>query len=291
MSEKHISCYYGKYQKNFGDLLTPLILDYYLKRYISPHYHIQYRSFHPMKIRPQIVGMGSLLDNIPSHYSGHIWTTGNAQPGFRLQLNHRDVCIHAVRGRLTLDSIDIEHPPKISPQKMALGDGALLLPRIFPRTNPPDVVLGLVPHVCDYDTVHSWTHWNSNPNIMILNLRDDPSCILEQIKRCHYVLSSSLHGLVVADAYGIPNGRFQVTTSQQIVGGSWKFQDYYTCFDIDPDYIPPVIHLHPEYTVKNLLEFIHQQHNTFTYIQSQMLRVTEKLHQATVNMIQQLKRD
>ena len=37
-------------------------------------------------------------------------------------------------------------------------------------------------------------------------------------------MSSSLHGLIAADAYGIPNARINLTG--RLVGGDFKFEDY-----------------------------------------------------------------
>jgi pyruvyltransferase len=46
---------------------------------------------------------------------------------------------------------------------------------------------------------------------------------------CKIVLSSSLHGLVLADSFQIPNKR--IVLSNNIIGGDFKFKDYYSGID------------------------------------------------------------
>ena len=53
----------------------------------------------------------------------------------------------------------------------------------------------------------------------------NPLDVIDQITSCRKILSSSLHGLIVADAYRIPNAR--LILSNLICGGDFKFDDYY----------------------------------------------------------------
>jgi len=46
--------------------------------------------------------------------------------------------------------------------------------------------------------------------------------------QCRTIVSSSLHGLVVADSLGIPNMR--MICSDRIRGGDYKYDDYYSAF-------------------------------------------------------------
>ena len=51
----------------------------------------------------------------------------------------------------------------------------------------------------------------------------DVKTIVEAITSSEFVISSSLHGLILSDAYGIPNRKLQLGSGESI----FKFEDYY----------------------------------------------------------------
>lgn len=53
--------------------------------------------------------------------------------------------------------------------------------------------------------------------------------VLELIASSEYVLSSSLYGLIVADALGKPSR--WLLLSRLVGGGGFKFRDYFSAFD------------------------------------------------------------
>jgi pyruvyltransferase len=99
-------------------------------------------------------------------------------------------------------------------------------------TAPPlkTSVLGIVPHL---------NHRNSpiirrlaaEVDARIIDVTDEPAKVIEAIAGCEFVFSTSLHGLVVADSFGIPN--CWVTTHPRPFGGDWKFADYYSNWLLD----------------------------------------------------------
>jgi hypothetical protein len=50
--------------------------------------------------------------------------------------------------------------------------------------------------------------------------------VTNEITNSEFVVSSSLHGLIIADAFGIPNARLRI--SDRMPGGDWKFMDYFS---------------------------------------------------------------
>jgi hypothetical protein len=56
--------------------------------------------------------------------------------------------------------------------------------------------------------------------------------VVEAITACHAILSSSLHGLIVAEAYGVPAAWMTIT--DKVKGGGFKFCDYYLATGREP---------------------------------------------------------
>jgi pyruvyltransferase len=48
---------------------------------------------------------------------------------------------------------------------------------------------------------------------------------LEELNSCEYIFSESLHGLIIADAYGIKNAWIKMGGD---VGDGFKYRDYYS---------------------------------------------------------------
>lgn len=165
----------------------------------------------------------------------------------------------AVRGRKTLNRIK-EFQPHIS---VPLGDPGILVNLIYPPSNQKSNQIGIVHHFIDCDTPLV-SRLRSDPRFLIINPLDPPAEVARQISSCPFVLSSSLHGLIFADSYHIPNAH--ITFSDQVMGGEYKFTDYDSAFnrkhlDADPDKITDfnyLAQLATEYQpIKNLKK--HQQ--------------------------------
>ncbi len=109
-----------------------------------------------------------------------------------------------------------------------VGDPALVLPYIYdPRPYSNRIKkykLSIIPHYVDLYTVIQ-----KYPNYNIINLLDPIERIIDQIVQSEFIISSSLHRLIVADAYGVPNKWVKFT--DKILGDDTKYHDYYTTTD------------------------------------------------------------
>lgn len=128
------------------------------------------------------------------------------------------VKIHAVRGRLTkaelINTLGWDVPD-------VFGDPGLLLPDFV---KPDDSLHGDV--VCVPHYVHRSAVLSGNPKIRVSDVRLQVSHVAKEIAGASVVISSSLHGLIVAQAYGVPWVWLDVE-DQQLTGGDFKFNDFF----------------------------------------------------------------
>jgi pyruvyltransferase len=134
--------------------------------------------------------------------------------------------VTAVRGHLTKARIkDVD-------SQVALGDPGLLAQVLVGATPRKKHLLGLVPHFLDAD-LPAVTQLQTWPGVTVIDVTEPAPKVVREIAQCHYVLSSSLHGLIVADSVGTPNAYLALSNDTRI-GGPNKFLDYYSVF-ADPD--------------------------------------------------------
>ena len=164
--------------------------------------------------------IGSIISWMTSPKS-IIWGSGVVYPNQKLKFKPKKVL--AVRGPLTRQYLmeqGVECPE-------IYGDPALLFPRFY---TPPVLTsvnkygLGIIPHFRDKNNPLI-KKLENNKDILIIDVTNITPWhkFIDQITSCNYIVSSSLHGIILSDAYGIPN------TWVEFKGGERKrfaFQDY-----------------------------------------------------------------
>ena len=170
--------------------------------------------------RTHLLCIGSILEEYCNAYS-IVWGCGAIEGKKNLKQKPQRVC--AVRGPLTRkyllqQGVDC---PEI------YGDPALLTPLIYSSKPGKKYELGFIPHYADCDLPQVEELRRCHPEIHIIKMKGYESWtdVIEQITSCKAILASSLHGLILADAYNIPNVR--VRLSDKILGGDFKFFDYF----------------------------------------------------------------
>jgi len=195
---------------NFGDVLSIKLVE----RIVGVPVVAYKRK--PKDNVPKLLAVGSIL-----HIAADgdvVWGSGvNGKDLASKNYRFSDVDVRAVRGPLTRQFLMREvgiTPPQI------YGDPVLLFPYLFPefkRSEKPSIPYLIVAHYSDAhafpkdqypNVVYAWEPWNE---------------IVKKILDSEFVISSSLHGVVVADAYGIPSRLLRIDNSEPIL----KFSDYY----------------------------------------------------------------
>jgi hypothetical protein len=115
------------------------------------------------------------------------------------------------------------------------GDPALLLPDIYNPNVQKTYDLGIIPHYVDYKRAQE-IYGDSLPVIDLMT--HDFLATTDQILSCKAIISSSLHGVIVAHAYGIP--AIWVRFSDKLSGDNTKYADYFLSVGLDP-YNGPLI--------------------------------------------------
>lgn len=190
--------------KNFGDEMGPDILQ---------------RLGHTVERVPvhkaEVVTIGSVFHHLPDAPSGCVVAGAGIMHGDRRPLIIAHLDVRLVRGQVTMDSL-IASPDQIMP---AVGDPAMLAAELYPNYKSPvkKYKLGWLPHYMDGRTI-------SYANTVISPLMP-PEQVVSEIVQCEYLLTSSLHGLIVAQAFGIPAQRL---VHPSVLGGDTKWVDYAT---------------------------------------------------------------
>lgn len=183
---------------NLGDALSPVILENF-----TEHKSELASSDESGKL----LLVGSLLDIVKDNDT--ICGIGSNKPNFTLEANDTMRFI-SVRGPLTRFQIKGADVPK------NYGDPALLLPLMyFPKIEKKKKT-GIIPHYVDkkYFTKDQ-----------IIDIEQDYKTFVDQILECDEIISSSLHGIIIAEAYGIKTK--WVMYGDKIEGGEFKYQDYF----------------------------------------------------------------
>jgi pyruvyltransferase len=137
----------------------------------------------------------------------------------------------AVRGKLTRDvltarGIDCGE---------VLADVGLLLPDLI-APSPALHPVGLVPHYVDRDS--EFVDACRRDGIPIVDVCASPEVYVDQLTSCRRIVSSSLHGIVLAHAYGLPAAWVKI--SDRVHGDGFKFFDYYTSLGVAPHDVAPM---------------------------------------------------
>ena len=200
---------YAVKRNNFGDILNKYLIESITNKKI-----LRVSSFYYDK--KHLLAIGSILNRATS--KSIIWGAGFIEENSKtLGTPYEVLAVRGPKTRQRLIELGISCPE-------VYGDPALLIPEYYNPKIETQYKLGIIPHYVDKD--HISLASLEDISILVIDIcNPNPLKVIDQLLSCKNIASSSLHGLIVSDAYGIPNVR--VKFSEKITGGDFKFEDYY----------------------------------------------------------------
>ena len=215
----HVALYWWRDNKNFGDSLSPYIVE-----------KVSGVRAVPVSIkRPgKLCAVGSIINSRTLRSRSVFWGSGCMNAEVRFYQGHALLpflpsmpSFRAVRGPLTRETLLRAgyRCPRI------YGDPALLLPRFHqPKVMQKRYDIGVICHFMHKNLIHF------PEEVKLIDIeRDvhDVEAFVDEVCECRRIVSSSLHGIIIAHAYGIPARQFTIPDAPLMGCVNKKFEDYY----------------------------------------------------------------
>ena len=240
MNRNIIKAWWWRGEINLGDVLTPYIIKKlsgiecenvgykwtyvlkYLLGQIHHHLPINKKILTPFYFKePEyILGVGSILHH-ESDGKAIAWGSGFLK---REHVFTGKKAV-AVRGEYSAKRLHELGYPQVN----VLGDPALLLPLIFNEQIPKNEKIAIIPHYVEYEEFND----KYGQHYDIINMKtSDIEGTVKKISSYRYILSSSLHGIIIGQAYKVPTIWIE---AEQLANDSFhfKFRDYFSSVGID----------------------------------------------------------
>ena len=197
---------------NWGDALNPVLF-----KCLTGKKPVHYKMYKNKLNKPAYTMIGSYLQNLTDP-NIVVWGTGFMNQNSKIKVTPREIC--AVRGPLSRQNFlenNIECPN-------VFGDAAILYPIFYqPKSITKKYKFGFIAHHRDRGT--ELTKVFDRPDVLNINIKSPIQQVVNEIHQCEYIISSTLHGIIASDAYGIPS--IWVKLTDRPLGDGFKFKDYF----------------------------------------------------------------
>lgn len=163
----------------------------------------------------------------------YIWSTGFIEKKKMLsELYRKNMIFQAVRGEFSKEIIQ-----KLTGKKLDIptGDGGLLASLTLEQVPGKKYNVGIIAHYKEQTHPVFQQLCEQFPKSVFIDVKKEPLDVITQIAQCECIISSSLHGLIIADSLKIPNIHIHVTDA--LLGDGFKFEDYYSSFGMEHQFI------------------------------------------------------
>ena len=202
----------GPFAPNFGDALSPLVVSLLTGR------RVVYAN-DPVKL----VALGSIFFALQD--GDVVWGAGLARrEHVSYAASAREVMYRALRGPATARLLRSRGVACAVP----FGDPAILLPLLIDNDIAPQHEIGVVPHWSQFPDFEREIR---DPHVKLIDVCDSFDDVARAILSCRLVLSTSLHGVILAESYGIP--ALLVFYGGQPRGDDTKYIDYFESTERD----------------------------------------------------------
>ena len=235
---KKIKVYYAKVP-NMGDVLNKNIIEKIFG------YKVVRRNYLFGKISGIGSGLGNytlegplwkkILKKISSFLSPnvYIWGTGFVSYKEKDEQLYKNTKFCAVRGELSKSRIEKLLGKKLD---ITMGDAGILASYLIEDEKiEKKYSVGIIAHYKEKDEKIFKKLCDRFPNSTFIDVQDTPLNVTRKIAECETIISSSLHGLIIADSLNVPNVHIVVTNN--LLGDGFKFDDYYSAYGIKHKYV------------------------------------------------------
>ncbi|GAA4815399.1 polysaccharide pyruvyl transferase family protein [Litoribaculum gwangyangense] len=231
----------GKSKENFGDLLGKYLVEKISVKKVVFSWPKKF-SFHDF-FTPIYVTVGSILTHVNSKCI--VWGSGIISKE-NLIKKAKFLAVRGPQTRRHLINQGYEVPE-------IYGDPALLLPKYYYPKIEKKYKIGIVPHYRDFNKIKDF-YLNLDDVLLIDLMTNDVEAKTNEFLKCENIVSSSLHGIIVAHAYGIP--AVWQKFSDDVFGDDIKYQDYFESVEI-ANYKPNIID--QKMSLSELLDLFHDK--------------------------------
>ena len=206
-------------KENFGDILTPYIVEKLTgKKPVLFYPDSKFASYFK-----HCLMVGSIISH--SKTNSTVWGSGIIRKDEKIE-GGKFIAVRGPRTAQRLRELGFPAPD-------VYGDPAILLPVLYKPVIHKKYKFGLIAHYIDSDKLTE--EIKACPDVHFINLlTHNIETVVNDILCCEKIVSTSLHGLIVAHSYGIPATWWKY--SNKLSGDDIKFYDYFESVNLHDQY-------------------------------------------------------
>lgn len=202
--------------RNFGDWVTP-----YLFEKVTGEEPIHCKAKHLLPGATTVFGCGSILRHLVKPDVGIVWGSGIIDSSDTFERPLLTLSVRGPHTRQRMLELGFDCPERY-------GDPALMLPAVYRPAIEKAFDVGVIPHFIELE------HFREKPlpeGWKLIDVTQPLEQVVDDILRCHQTASSSLHGVIVSHAYGVPSA--WISADASLHGDGVKFADYFASVGFD----------------------------------------------------------